>query len=192
MEFASCRLLIPAFGAIRLSAADSSTLAEASYLSEAGLPEAESDGQPPLPRVFPEDEAAFQHCAVLQSAAGWLADYFRGVPQDNRTLPFRLQLEARGTEFQRRVWRELQAIPYGTTITYKELAERAGCPKGFRAAGGACNKNPFLIFVPCHRVISADGSLRGFACGLGAKAALLGLERRGRAAISSNTPEGRR
>lgn len=89
-----------------------------------------------------------------------------------KTKGFSISLFERGTPFQKRVWRELQKIPYGKTITYKELAQKIGKPKGARAVGGACAKNPFLIVVPCHRAV-AQNHLGGFALGIKAKQILL-------------------
>ncbi|MDD2715298.1 MAG: methylated-DNA--[protein]-cysteine S-methyltransferase [Candidatus Wallbacteria bacterium] len=68
-----------------------------------------------------------------------------------------------GTDFQKKVWQALLEIPYGETRTYRWVAERIGCPKGFRAVGGANNRNPISLIVPCHRVIGADGSMTGYA-----------------------------
>lgn len=81
-----------------------------------------------------------------------------------------------GTDFQMRVWDALLTIPYGETRTYKDIAEQVNCPKGYRAVGLANNRNPLMIFVPCHRVIGADGKLVGFGGGLDTKAKLLELE----------------
>ena len=81
-----------------------------------------------------------------------------------------------GTPFQQRVWRGLQQIPYGTTRTYGEIATAIGNPRASRAVGMACNKNPLLLIVPCHRVIGANGKLTGFAYGMNAKQWLLELE----------------
>ncbi|MCY4512156.1 MAG: methylated-DNA--[protein]-cysteine S-methyltransferase [Bdellovibrionales bacterium] len=85
---------------------------------------------------------------------------------------FHISLFHRGTDFQRAVWKKLQKVPYGQTVTYKELAQKLGKPKGARAIGQACAKNPFLIVVPCHRVV-AQSHLGGFALGLKAKRILL-------------------
>ena len=85
---------------------------------------------------------------------------------------FQIPLFNRGTDFQKAVWKKLQKIPYGRTVTYKELAQKLGKPKGARAIGQACSKNPFLIVVPCHRVV-AQNHLGGFALGLKAKRILL-------------------
>jgi O-6-methylguanine DNA methyltransferase len=89
------------------------------------------------------------------------------------TIPFSFK----GTKFQEKVWTELLNIPYGETRTYKELAEKVGCPKGYRAVGGALNKNPIAIIVPCHRVVGSNGKLVGFAGGLDIKFELLSLEK---------------
>jgi methylated-DNA-[protein]-cysteine S-methyltransferase len=109
--------------------------------------------------------------AVLAEAARQLAAYFAGELRD-----FDLPLRASGTPFQLQVWRGLQAIPYGETISYSELAKRIGRPTAARAVGRASGQNPIAVVVPCHRVIGADGTLTGYAGGLDAKAALLALE----------------
>lgn len=90
---------------------------------------------------------------------------------------FNLPISFKGTEFQEKVWKELLNIPYGETRTYKDLAEKVGCPKGPRAVGGALNKNPIAIIVPCHRVVGSNGKLVGFAGGLDLKGKLLELEK---------------
>ncbi len=84
-----------------------------------------------------------------------------------------LAAKPRGTAFQERVWAELRAIPAGETITYRELAKRAGRPKAVRAAGAANGQNPVSVVVPCHRVIGADGTLTGYGGGLDRKKWLL-------------------
>jgi methylated-DNA-[protein]-cysteine S-methyltransferase len=91
---------------------------------------------------------------------------------------FELTLAFEGTEFQKKVWTALCSIPYGQTISYKELAERIGNPKAVRAVGAANGANPIPIIVPCHRVIGSDGSLTGFGGGLPLKKRLLELESR--------------
>jgi O-6-methylguanine DNA methyltransferase len=85
-------------------------------------------------------------------------------------------LEAAGTEFQRRTWNALQAIPYGETISYAELACRVGSPKAARAVGTANGANPLPIVIPCHRVIGSNGKLTGYGGGLDIKQQLLKLE----------------
>jgi methylated-DNA-[protein]-cysteine S-methyltransferase len=90
---------------------------------------------------------------------------------------FDISLESEGTPFQQRVWDELCDIDYGTTVSYGELARRAGRPGAARAAGAACGRNPIAIVVPCHRVVGSNGSLTGYAGGVNTKKALLALER---------------
>ncbi|GAA0664213.1 methylated-DNA--[protein]-cysteine S-methyltransferase [Kitasatospora atroaurantiaca] len=95
--------------------------------------------------------------------------YFAGDLQT-----FDLDYTTHGTEFQERVWRALDAIPYGTTTTYGGLAEQIGAPRAaVRALGGAIGANPLLLVRPCHRVIGADGSLTGYAGGVDRKEHLL-------------------
>ena len=89
---------------------------------------------------------------------------------------FQSPLDLRGTEFQMKVWREVRAIPYGTTCSYRDIAERIGHPRAHRAVGAANRVNPIPIIVPCHRVIGQDGSLRGYGGGLAMKEQLLRLE----------------
>lgn len=89
---------------------------------------------------------------------------------------FQSPLDLRGTEFQMKVWREVKTIPYGTTCSYRDIAERIGHPRACRAVGMANRANPIPIIVPCHRVIGHDGSLRGYGGGLALKERLLRLE----------------
>ncbi len=100
-----------------------------------------------------------------------LDEYFLGKRQR-----FQAALQLAGTPFQVKVWQALLDIPYGKTESYKELATRIGHPRAFRAVGGALNRNPIAIIVPCHRVIGTDGKLTGFAGGLETKKFLLELE----------------
>jgi methylated-DNA-[protein]-cysteine S-methyltransferase len=109
----------------------------------------------------------------VASAAIQLEEYFAG----DRT-EFDLDLELDGTPFERRVWEEVRAIPYGETATYAEIAERIGSPKACRAVGRANGRNPIAVIVPCHRVIGSDGTLTGYAGGIELKRTLLDLERR--------------
>ena len=92
---------------------------------------------------------------------------------------FDLPLAPHGTDFQLAIWRELTRIPFGTTISYGELAGRIGRPSASRAVGAANGANPIPIIVPCHRVIGANGSLTGFGGGIATKRWLLDLERLG-------------
>lgn len=91
---------------------------------------------------------------------------------------FDIKYEINGTEFQKKVWKELTNIPYAETRSYKEIAVAVGNPKASRAVGMANNKNPIAIIVPCHRVIGSDGKLVGYAGGLDMKRALLTLEKK--------------
>ncbi|MGH6718615.1 MAG: methylated-DNA--[protein]-cysteine S-methyltransferase [Alphaproteobacteria bacterium] len=100
-----------------------------------------------------------------------MAAYFAG-----QAKAFDVPLAPHGTVFQKRVWDELTRIPYGTTISYGELARRVGRPGAARAVGRANGTNPIAVIVPCHRVIGANGDLVGYAGGLAIKAALLALE----------------
>ncbi|MFE1905426.1 methylated-DNA--[protein]-cysteine S-methyltransferase [Streptomyces gardneri] len=110
---------------------------------------------------------------AFAEAARQLGEYFAGR-RDRFDLPYDLD---GGTEFQRRVWRALEEIPYGTTVSYGDVARLVGSSgAGVRAVGTAIGRNPLLVVRPCHRVIGADGSLRGYAAGLERKQRLLELE----------------
>jgi methylated-DNA-[protein]-cysteine S-methyltransferase len=111
--------------------------------------------------------------SLFEDALQQLREYFAS---DRKT--FSLKLIPEGTDFQMAVWSELQNIPYGETISYKELAERIGKPRAVRAVGAANGANPIPIIIPCHRVIGNDGSLTGFGGGLPLKKRLLELESR--------------
>jgi O-6-methylguanine DNA methyltransferase len=116
---------------------------------------------------------------VKTRLTGWLMvtekalqDYFAG-----RLRVFEhLTLDLQGTGFQRRVWKALSQVPFGTTTTYKALAQSLNIPLGARAVGGALGANPLPIIIPCHRVVAADGSLGGFSSGLTNKRFLLAHE----------------
>jgi methylated-DNA-[protein]-cysteine S-methyltransferase len=108
---------------------------------------------------------------ILQAAGTQLNEYFAGT----RTA-FDLPLDFKGTPFQKSVWAQLLAIPFGQTRSYADIARAIGKPTAFRAVGAANGKNPISIVAPCHRVIGKDGTLTGFAGGLEAKRCLLGLE----------------
>jgi len=97
-----------------------------------------------------------------------LKEYFAGTRKE-----FDIPLDIEGTDFQKKVWNELQKIPYGKTISYKSLSEKLGDVKAIRAVGKANGQNPISIIIPCHRVISANGTLVGYAGGLAIKEKLL-------------------
>ena len=108
---------------------------------------------------------------VIKLAEKQLREYFT-----KKRTTFAIPLDPKGTPFQKKVWRELCNIPYGSYLTYGQQAERLGSPKSARAVGAANGRNPIGIIVPCHRVIGASGHLTGFAGGLAIKQALLELE----------------
>ncbi|WP_299761966.1 methylated-DNA--[protein]-cysteine S-methyltransferase [uncultured Dokdonia sp.] len=105
---------------------------------------------------------------VLKDAVQQLNEYFAKERTD-----FDLKLNPRGTDFQRKVWSQLQTISFGKTASYLDMAKALGDPKVIRAAASANGKNPISIIIPCHRVIGSDGSLTGYAGGLHRKKWLL-------------------
>jgi methylated-DNA-[protein]-cysteine S-methyltransferase len=113
------------------------------------------------------------HPILLQTKQE-LTEYFTGA----RTV-FTVPLDMAGTEFQRKVWAALLAIPFGETRSYGHIAREVGSPNAFRAVGAANGRNPVSIITPCHRAIGSNGTLTGFAGGLEAKRYLLALEARG-------------
>ena len=113
-----------------------------------------------------------RHSDFLYEAYIRIQEYFAGKRQE-----FDLPVNPAGTEFQKRVWRELRRIPYGETRSYGDIAAEIGSPKAVRAVGGANHNNPIIIVIPCHRVIYKSGALGGFGCGLDVKQYLLDLEK---------------
>ncbi len=107
----------------------------------------------------------------LKEAASQLKEYF-----DGQRTTFNLKLNPSGTDFQKKVWKELLSIPFGKTTTYLDMAKQLGDPKCIRAAASANGKNPIWIIIPCHRVLGSDGSLTGYAGGLWRKKWLLDHE----------------
>ena len=126
------------------------------------------------PKLSPADEICAE--AHLAKAREQFAEYFVGDLKE-----FDLAIAPGGTPFQHQVWEELRRIPYGQTITYRELANRIGKPKACRAVGAANGRNPLCVLVPCHRVVATDGTLGGYAGGLEFKTNLLRLENPARA-----------
>jgi len=121
------------------------------------------------------DKKSFQSTlenTVLLCASKQLDEYFMG-----KRKQFELELSLSGTAFQIQVWNELKNIPYGTVISYKTLANNIGNCKAVRAVGGANNKNPIPIIIPCHRVIGANGNLTGYSGDLEKKKWLLEHEK---------------
>ncbi|MFD2761667.1 methylated-DNA--[protein]-cysteine S-methyltransferase [Lentibacillus juripiscarius] len=123
-------------------------------------------------RYFPD--RSFVHSPEqVEQAKQELQEYFHGARQAF-SFPFKFH----GTPFQKQIWQALyDFIPYGETTAYKGIAQAIGNPKAVRAAGGAVNKNPLSIVVPCHRVIGADGKMIGYGGGLDKKEFLLALEK---------------
>jgi methylated-DNA-[protein]-cysteine S-methyltransferase len=118
---------------------------------------------------------------LLVEAERQLQEYFAG-----KRTQFSLDLDWRGTEFQKRVWVALLEIPFGETRSYADIARQLGNPKAVRAVGAANGKNPIPIIAPCHRVIGSNGKLVGFGGGLATKALLLKLESRASSASPSS------
>ena len=116
---------------------------------------------------FPTYEINPTHDYLLD-CIGQLEEYFLG-----KRMVFNLMLDLQGTEFQRRVWRELQEIPYSQTASYLDIAKQIKSPLATRAVGAACGRNRHWLIVPCHRVIGSDGKLTGYAGGLQRKRWLL-------------------
>lgn len=112
-----------------------------------------------------------QDSVLLDEAEKQLQAYLRGDLQT-----FDLPLKFHGTDFQKKVWKALQTIPYGETRLYKQIAAVIGNEKASRAVGGANNKNPLPILIPCHRVVGSHGRLVGYSLGLDVKKQLLALE----------------
>lgn len=127
------------------------------------------DGQKYMERHL-KGEITEREAPILKQAEQWLDRYFSGEKPDPAELP----LSPKGSEFQKRVWKELLKIPYGMTDTYGGIAERLG--SSARAVGSAVGRNPISILIPCHRVLGRDGNLTGYAGGVENKKKLLELE----------------
>lgn len=117
-----------------------------------------------------------QEHAALREWGTMLLEYLRG---ERTSLNAPLDLQTQGTPFQQRVWEALQAIPYGETRSYHEVAHSVDHPQASRAVGAACGANPISLIIPCHRVVRSDGRPGGYGSGIERKLALLELERRG-------------
>lgn len=119
--------------------------------------------------IISDDTSSSQ---IILEARQELDEYFAG-----KRKAFDIPLEMIGTDFQKSVWQALLTIPFGKTVSYLDIAQRVGDPRGVRAVAQAIGANPLAIFVPCHRVIGSNGSLTGFAGGLDAKRYLLEIEK---------------
>ena len=144
------------------------------YDSPIGLLEITADSEKVLSIIAVREKREDTSNALTRKTEEELKEYFSGLRR-----VFSVPVEINGTPFQKKVYNALVRIPYGKTVSYGKLAELAGSPKASRAVGQAVHRNPLLILVPCHRVISADGSLGGFALGTDIKKQLLKLERDG-------------
>ena len=123
----------------------------------------------------PEEKSSFTVTAettLLREACSQLTAYGEG-----KLRHFDLPLDPKGTDFQLRVWDELRRIAWGQTRSYGDVVRAIASPKGARAVGMACNRNPLLLVIPCHRVLGSDGSLVGFGEGIALKRRLLEHER---------------
>ena len=119
-----------------------------------------------------KDERIYEITPLLKESCRQLEEYFKGERKS-----FSLPISFPATPFKKRVYEELSKIPYGRTVTYKELASMAGSPNAARAVGSAMASNPIMIILPCHRVLGSDGSLAGYAYGTQKKEYLLNLEK---------------
>ena len=146
--------------------------AEDGHIVEISFMEADTREKYRRPALHENNEQASNTDAAVACIAE-LEAYFAGKLQ-----VFTVPIKPTGTDFRKRVWAALMDIPYGKTISYKELAVSIGQPNASRAVGGANNNNPISIIVPCHRVIGADGSLTGYGGGLDNKTFLLELEKK--------------
>lgn len=138
------------------------------YSSPIGLLEIEANEQNITAVNFVNEQKEENPNAITEKCYQQLREF----AEADRTV-FDLPLQPKGTEFQQKVWQELQNIPYGQVISYLELAKRLGDEKVIRAAAAANGKNPIAIIIPCHRVIGANGDLVGYAGGLDKKKLLL-------------------
>ncbi|MCB2288940.1 methylated-DNA--[protein]-cysteine S-methyltransferase [Clostridium sp. CS001] len=143
------------------------------YNSPIGIIEITANDEAITSLYFVEEETMVPNeSAILDQAIIQIDEYFKG---DRRV--FDLKCEFTGTDFQKKVWNELIKIPYGETLSYKELAIKIGNEKSTRAVGNANGKNAISIIVPCHRVIGSDKSLTGYAWGISRKQWLLSHEK---------------
>lgn len=143
---------------------------KAYYSSPIGLVEITGSKDGITSIIFADDDqvAIGEIPEILKNAYNQIDEYFKG-----KRKSFDFKLSPEGTEFQKKVWMELMNIPFGETLTYKDIACMLGNIKAVRAVGNANGKNPISIVIPCHRVIGSNGELTGYAGGLDRKAWLL-------------------
>ena len=144
------------------------------YNSPIGLIELQAYKEELLSLNF-QSEKRYQEAetSVLSAAREQLDQYFEGLRKK-----FNLPLKIEGTDFQKSVWRQLREIPYGDTLSYKEVAEAIGNDKAYRAVGNANNKNDIPIIIPCHRVTASNGKIGGYGAGVWRKRWLLKHEKK--------------
>lgn len=147
------------------------------FESPIGKIKIEAEGEYIVGVSFNEESSPGDENKAVKECKRQLEEYFYGKRKN-----FDLKLKfLKGTDFQLSVWKALSEIPYGETVTYKFIAEKINNPKAVRAVGGANNKNPIGIIVPCHRVIGCNGKMIGYAEGIDKKEYLLNMEERNRA-----------
>lgn len=142
------------------------------FESPIGMLCAEDDGEALISLYISENKNdSTEDGVILENVRTEISEYFEGKRTD-----FDIPLHLHGTEFQLDVWDALIKIPFGSTVTYSDIARMCSDPAACRAVGGAVNKNPVMIIVPCHRIIGKNGALTGFAAGVDIKKKLLQLE----------------
>lgn len=144
------------------------------YVTIIGKVSISDDGMGNIDGIYlPNSNLPFRECrecSVTAEAAGQIDEYLAG-----KRTSFDLPLSIGGTDFQKSVWEELRKIPYGRTASYRDIAERIGRPRAYRAVGNACNSNPLPLIIPCHRVTASNG-IGGFGGGLALKKKLMEIE----------------
>lgn len=129
------------------------------------------EGKVILIAIVPKQDEKNHPTALSEKVFAQLQEYFAG-----KRTAFSLPYKFSGTEFQQQVWAQIAKIPYGQTVTYKDIAQAIGKPRAFQATGRAVGANPLAIIIPCHRVVGSSGDLTGYAFGLEMKKSLLKLE----------------
>lgn len=143
------------------------------YESPIGKIKIEVEGRSVIGVYFSDESSEENRNELVDECKKQLKEYFNG-----KRKSFDLNIKfVKGTEFQLKVWNALKEIPYGEKVTYKYIAEKINNPKAVRAVGGANNKNPISIIIPCHRVIGVNGKMVGYAEGIDKKEFLLKLEK---------------
>ena len=143
------------------------------YESPIGKIKIEVEGRSVIGVYFSDESSEENRNELVDECKKQLEEYFNG-----KRKSFDLNIKfVKGTEFQLKVWNALKEIPYGEKVTYKYIAEKINNPKAIRAVGGANNKNPISIIIPCHRVIGVNGKMVGYAEGIDKKEFLLKLEK---------------